>query len=153
MTAKRFGVGVAVLWAIGSIAVVRAQLGVGTWTQTINGKPTGMTMTVETCCGTGYRLTYHLPPAAAEMTMIVESALDGKDAAVMVAGKASGETMALKRIDATHISGIIKMNGQPIGSSKASMSADGKTLTVENETTTATPGQPKGKTIEVWTKK
>ena len=152
ITAKRFVVGTAVLWAIGSIAGVRAQLGVGNWAQSINGTPTGMTMTVEVCCGSGYRLTYHLPPSAGGTVMIVESALDGKDAAVMIAGKPSGETMAIKRIDATHISGVVKMNGQPTGTSKAALSADGKTLTVETEMT-ASAGQPAGKTIEVWTKK
>ena len=152
ITAKRFVGVVAVLWAIGSIAVVRAQLGVGTWSQTIDGKPTGMTMTVEVCCGSGYRLTYHVATGGG-IIMTVESALDGKDAPVMMAGKPSGETFAMRRIDATHISTVMKMNGQQIGTSKASLSADGKTLTVETDMTTAGPGQSSGKVTEIWTKK
>ena len=146
IAAKRYVGVLAVLWAIGSIAVVRAQLGVGNWAQSINGKPTGMTMTVEICCGAGYRITYHLPPSAGGMVMVVESALDGKDAPVMSAGKPTGQTMAMKRVDATHITGVMKMNGQPTGTSKATMSADGKTVTVETE-------MMSGKTIEIWTKK
>jgi hypothetical protein len=142
----------AVLFAIGSIAVLRAQLGVGNWTQTVSGKVTGMTMTVEACCGTGYKLTYHIPQMPG-MLMTVESALDGKDAPVMMGGKPTGETFAMKRIDATHVTTVMKMNGQQIGSSKAALSADGKTLTIETDMSTATPGQAAGKQLEIWTKK
>lgn len=152
VTGRRFASVLAVLLAIGSIAVLRAQLGVGNWVQTIGGKVTGMTLTVEACCGSGYKLTYHLPEMPG-MVMTVESALDGKDVPVLMGGKPTGETFAMKRIDATHVTTAMKMNGQPIGTSKAVLSADGKTLTVETDMSKGTPGQTAGKTIEVWTKK
>ena len=41
--------------------------------------------------------------------------------------------MAIKRVDATHTVTVLKMNGKPFGTSKATISADGRTLTVENE--------------------
>lgn len=143
----------AVLCFIISIAVIHAQLGVGNWTQTVNGKPTGMTMTVEACCGGGYRLTYHMPEMPG-IGLTVDSALDGKDAPMMMAGKPTGETFAMSRIDSTHVTTVMKMNGRQIGTSKAALSADGKTLTIERDMSRdGGPGQQAGKQTEVWTKK
>ena len=42
------------------------------------------------------------------------------------------------------------MNGTTFGTSKGTLSADGKTLTVENEVTSAVGGQPVGKQRETW---
>lgn len=42
------------------------------------------------------------------------------------------------------------MNGTTFGTSKGTLSADGKTLTVENEYTSAVDGQPVGKQRETW---
>lgn len=153
LTPKRSLAVMAVLWAIGSIAVLDAQLGVGTWVQTIDGKPTGMVMTVEPCCGTGYRLTYRAGQANAGVLMVVESPFDGKDVPVLMNGKPSGETMGIKRVDALHTFTILKMNGQQIGTSKSTLSADGKTLTVENDMTMGGAPAQAGKKIEIWTKK
>src|SRR4029079_12003174 len=83
-------------------------------------------------------------------SMSVASGLDGKDAPVLVNGKPSGETMAITLIDKLHSSTVVKMNGQPFGTSKGTFSADFKTLTVENESSAAVGGTPAGKTTEVW---
>lgn len=87
-----------------------------------------MTMTVEMCCGGGRRLTYRIAMNGNEMIMVVESALDGSDAPVIIGGKPSGETMAIRQIDDHHAMAVLKMNGQPFGTAKGTLSADGKTL-------------------------
>ena len=45
------------------------------------------------------------------------------------------------------------MNGKAIGTSQATRSADGKTLTVINDYTSAVGGQPVGKSTETWVRK
>jgi hypothetical protein len=85
--------------------------------------------------------------------MVVDSALDGADAPVFVAGKPSAETMAIKRVDDHHLTALVKMNGKTFSTSKSTLSADGKTLTVENDVTSTAGGQLTGKVVEVWVKK
>jgi len=84
------------------------------------------------------------------MSMSLVSSLDGKDAPLLANGKPSGETMAIKLIDKLHSSTIVKMNGQPFGTSKATFSADFKTMTVENDFTSTVGGMTAGKSTEVW---
>src|SRR5262249_51794287 len=101
------------------VAQVNAQLGVGTtWLRT-DAAGKGMTLKVEACCNGGLRLIYNIPamngqPAA---IMTVDSPMDGKEVPALIGGKPSGETMAVKRLDAHHFSAVIKMNGQPFGTS------------------------------------
>ena len=140
--------GVAILWAIGSQGLARAQIGVGTWVQK-SGAMVGTTLTVEECCDGGRRLTYRM--TGTDVVMIVESKFDGSDATVMLNGKASDQTMAINRVDDLHTVAVLKMKGQPYGTSKGTLSADGRTLTVENEMKMG--GQEPGKTTEVWVKK
>jgi hypothetical protein len=128
---------------------VCAQSFVGTWVR----QDTPMTMTVETCCGGGRRLTYHVPVNGNDVVMIVESALDGKDAPVMVGGKPSGQTMAIRQVDDHHATAVLKVNGQTYGTARGALSADGKTLVVEDEFTSAVAGQPVGKQTERWIRK
>ena len=144
---------IAVLASIASEVYLRAQMGVGEWVRTDKDAPPGMTMTVEACCGSGRRLTYHVPLRGGEMLMTVDSAFDGADAAVLFGGKPSGETMAIKRVDPLHLTAVVKMNGQQFGTYKATLSADGKTLTVEGDYTASVGGQPAGKQTEVWVRK
>ena len=130
-----------------------AQRGVGTWVkQDTPSAPAGLTMTVTECCKGGYLLVYRIA-ANDQAVMSLDSPLDGTDAPVLVGGQPSGETMALTRVDARHIKAVIKMNGQAFATSTSELSADGKTLTVENVVTTAAAGQSVGKTTEVWKKK
>ncbi len=65
-------------------------------------------------------------------TMTVNSPMDGTEAPALVGGKPSGETMAIKRVDAHRYSAVVKMNGKPFGTSNGTVSADGKTMTVES---------------------
>ena len=150
-TLKRLMSGVVFLSAFGWASQANAQLGVGTWVRT-DARGNGLTMTVETCCGGGPRLVYHVPvPGQPPVTMTVDSPFDGTDVPALVGGKPSGETMAIKRLDDHHYSGVVKMNGQPFGTSNATLSADGKTITVES--VQMFPGGKTEKTVETWVRK
>jgi hypothetical protein len=87
-----------------------AQVGIGIWhrkeTPTTPGK---MTMTVAACCGQGRRLTYHFAINGTATELIVESKFDGTEAPVLMNGKPSGETMAIKWVDDHHTTTILKM--------------------------------------------
>ena len=64
-------------------------------------------------------------------------------------GKPSGETMGIKWVDTHHTFTVLKMNGKTFGTSKATFSADGKTITVDNVVTSAAGGQAVGKQSEI----
>ena len=108
-------------------------------------------MTVEACCNGGRRLIYRI--VGVEMLVTIESPFDGSEAPVLVGGKASAETMGIKRVDDHHTIAVLKMNGKTFGTSRAALSADGKTLTVENDYTSTAGGQPIGKQTEIWVRK
>jgi hypothetical protein len=144
--------GIAVL-AISSIRPAYAQLEIGTWVrQPIPGMP-AMTMTIEECCNAGRRITYHVMLEKIEMTVALETRLDGAEVPVLFAGKPSGETMAIKRTDEHHASTVVKMNGAVVGTSTATLSTDGKTLTVVNDFSTQVGTQAGGKSTEIWLRK
>jgi hypothetical protein len=88
-----------------------------------------------------------------EMIMILETALDGTDAPLLVGGKPSGQTMAIRQIDDHHATAVLKTNGKPFGTAKGTLSADGKTLTIEDDYTAAAGGQQVGKQTEKWIRK
>jgi hypothetical protein len=135
--------------ALAASIPLHAQLGVGTYTRT---EPQGaMTLTVAPCCNGGFRLTYVI--GQTNMTMTVDSPMDGTEVPVIIAGKPSGETMAIKRLDAHHATTVLKMNGQPFGTSTSTLSPDGKTLTVVSDMVVEAPGQPKGRQTETWVRK
>jgi hypothetical protein len=144
--------GIAV-FAGASIRPAHAQLEIGTWVrQPIPGMP-AMTMTIEACCNGGRRLTYHIVLEKTDMQMVLETRLDGAEVPVLVGGKPSAETMAIKRTDEYHASTVIKMNGALLGTNTATLSADGQTLTVVNDFSTAAGGQQVGKFTEIWLRK
>jgi hypothetical protein len=144
--------GAAMAFVFGFATPAGAQAALGTWVRRPDSTaPQGMTMTVEMCCGSGRRITYHVPPK--DMILTVESKLDGRDAPVLLGGKPSGETMAITRLDDRHYSAVLKMNGKVFGTSKGAISVDGKTLTVENDFTAGMGGNPVGKHTETWVKK
>jgi hypothetical protein len=141
--------------AVARVSPLGAQVSLGTWVRQSQsgGAAGGMTMTVEACCGaSGRRYVYRLA-GRTDVLMTIESPMDGTEVPVMVGGKPSGETMAIKRLDDHHTSTILKMNGKQIGTSKATLSADGKTLTVENDMTETTAGTPGGKGTDTWVRK
>jgi hypothetical protein len=112
--------------------------------------PGVMTMTVEACCNGGRRLIYHVDINGTETILEVASPFDGSEAEVLIGGKPSGETMEITRIDDHHLATIMKLNGKPFGTSKATLSADGKVLTVLNDFASSVGGQTVGKSTETW---
>ena len=142
----------ALAWIVGSTGTLSAQMGIGTWVKQATGSSPAMTMSVEACCGSGRRLIYRVGTSDAA-TMTVESPFDGTDVPVLVLGKPTGQTMGIKRVDDHHAVTVLKMNGQQFGTSTATLSADGKTLTIDSEITAAVPGRTPGKTTETWIKK
>ena len=154
VTARRFACGIALLGALGSARSLYAQIGIGTWVRKSTASMPGtMTMTVEGCCHGGRRLSYHIDINGTETLLTVESRFDGSEAPVLMAGKPSAETMAIKRVDTHHTIAVVKMNGKPFGTSKGTLSADGRTLTVINDYTSSAGGQAVGKYTEVWVRR
>ena len=145
--------GIALLGALGPARSLHAQVGVGVWVREVPASKLALTMTVEACCHGGRRLSYHFDMGATKTTMLIESPFDGSERPVLVNGKPSGETMAITRVDDHHVSTVVKMNGKPFGTSKATLSADGKVLTVLNEFSASAGGNPTGKSTERWVRK
>ena len=148
-TTKRVICGVGFLWALGWAHQAHAQFGVGsTWVRT-DAQGKGITLRVEACCNGGLRLVYLIPPMANQpaTTLTVDSPLDGTEVPALVGGKPSGETMAITRVDNRHYTGVVKMNGKPFGTSNSTVSADGKTMTVESA---FEGGGTVQKVIETW---
>ena len=153
VTAKRVVCGIVIVWALDSASSLRAQIPIGTWVKQSEASAVGvLTMTVEACCNGGRRLIYRIN-GSGDVLMTVESPMDGRDVPVLVAGKPSGETMGIKLVDDHHLLAVVKMDGKPFGTSNGTLSADGKTLTVENEYTSEAGGQPVGKQTETWVRK
>ena len=153
INARRLACGIALLSALSSARSLHAQLGVGTWVRQPTASMPSMTMTVEACCNGGRRLIYHIDINGTAMVLTVESRFDGSSAPVLIAGKPSGETMEITRVDDHHLSTVVKMNGKAFGTSKATLSADGKTLTVITDVTSSAGGQTVGKSTETWVRK
>ena len=152
VAARRIACGAVLLWALASTGSLNAQVGLGTWVRKPDASASaGMTMIVVACCSGGRRITYHIPPN--DMVLTVESQLDGRDAPVMLGGKPSGETMAIKLVDDLHMTAVLKMNGKTFGTAKGTISPDGKILTVEDNFSSAEGGPPVGKQTETWVRK
>jgi hypothetical protein len=146
--------GFLVFAALGAALSANAQTGVGTWVrQPTPSTPGTMTMIVEPCCNGGRRLIYRFLIEKKETVLTVESGFDGKETPVLIDGKPTGETMAIKLVDDHHTSTVVKMNGTFFGTSNATLSPDGKTLTVLNDYSSSVGGNPVGKFTEVWLKK
>jgi hypothetical protein len=152
LKARAFACGIAMLGTLGSAGSLYAQIGVGTWVKKDAASMTPMTMVVEPCCNGGRRLTYHLDINSSKTLLTIASPFDGSEAPVLINGKPSGETMAIKRMDAHHLFTVLKMNGKLFGTSKATLSPDEKLLTVINDVSSSTGGQAVGKSTEVWVK-
>jgi hypothetical protein len=99
-------------------------LGTGTWVQR-NGV---LVLTVEEA-GAARKLTYRTrgPDGKfmkGELTVVTMG--DGKDSPMLVDGKPTAQSMAIKTVDANHTHTVLKLNGKDCGVSKAEVSADGK---------------------------
>jgi hypothetical protein len=141
------------LVAFASLAAIGSPAGaadspIGTWVKKAEtGKPE-MTMTIEAWGNGKGKLTYRI--RGMDVVLTIVSALDGSDAQVLMNGKPSGETMAIKLVDKRHSTTVVKMNGKPFGTSKGTFSEDFKTLTVENDFTATVGGNTAGKSTEIW---
>ena len=137
---------------VGCAGQAHAQLDVGsTWVRT-DGAGKGIVLNIEACCNGGRRLVYHLPSMGAQpaSTMSIDSPMNGTEAPTMVAGKPSGQTMAIKRVDDHHVTAILKVSGQPVASYSATVSPDDKSMTVDGLVGTGSQTQ---KVTETWVRK
>ena len=129
------------------------QIADGTWNKRGDHPTLGMSIQTDAA---GTKITYRLltpdgkPLPQAIMTLVTR--LDGNEVPVLVDGKPSGETMAIRRIDERHAATVIRLNGAPFATSKSELSADGRTIRVENTTSGNQPGQPAGTKTEYWDK-
>ena len=110
-------------------------------------------MTVEET-GNGVKFTYKLvgPDGSANTIMSILSRLDGTDVPVLINGKPSGQSTAIRRIDSHHTSTVLKYEGKETGTSKSEISSDGKVLKVENDNTLTSPNGIVGKSTQYWDK-
>ena len=69
------------------------------------------------------RLPIDLPR---RLVMTIDSPMDGTDAPLLFAGQPSGETMAIKRVDAYHTVAVLKWNGRLFGRSTFTLSRTGR---------------------------
>jgi hypothetical protein len=152
LKARGFACSIAMLGTLGSAGSLHAQIGVGTWVRKGAASMTPMTMVVEPCCNGGRRLSYHFDINGTKTSLTIASRFDGSEAPVLINGKPSGETMGIKRLDDHHYFTVVKMNGKPFGTSKATLSPDAKVLTVLNDNSSPAGGQAAGKSTEVWVK-
>jgi hypothetical protein len=138
----------AFLVTLGRTSAAHAQIAVGEWART-DAAGGGMSMTVAACCGGGYRLTYHVPVQGGQpLTLTVDLPMNGTEVPVMSGGKPTGQTMSARRVDDHHYTGAMKQNGQLSLTNTATLSADGKTLTVVD-----TMSAGKQVVTEVWARK
>lgn len=150
-TSKRLTCSVVFLLAMSWASQAQAQFGAGsTWVRT-DGQGKGITLTVAACCNGGFRLVWQIPPMGNQpaSTMTVDSPMDGTDVPALVGGKPSGETMAITRVNNQHYRTVVKMGGKPFGTANSTVSADGKSMTVES----VFEGGGKQKTTETWVRK
>jgi hypothetical protein len=112
----------------------------------------GIVLNVEACCNGGLRLIYHVPTMGGQpaMTMTVDTPMNGTAVPALIAGKPSGETMAIKRVDDHHLTAVLKMNGQPFGTYSATISPDNKSMTVDS---VYGAGSQTQKITETWVRK
>ena len=146
---KRLAIALCLL-TINAAAWAQMPLPVGTWIK--RPSPTPPMMMIIEPAAPGIKVTYRMlgPDGKAmnQSVVTVVTALDGKEAPMMMDGKATGQTMATTRIDANHATTIIRMQGKIFGTSKAELSPDGKTLTVESDMSATNPSA--GKQVEYW---
>jgi len=127
----------------------------GTWLKR-DGSGASLMLSIE-ALGSARKLTYRIQGQGGriepgfEQTLVTQ--FDGRDADLLSNGKPSGQTMAIKRLDAHHTYTVIKLNGKLVATSRAELSADGKLLTVENEYAELPGGVRAGKQVELWDRK
>ena len=149
---------IAVLAVVGTVAA-QAQDNpiVGTWKLNVEKskydpgpKPTSLTRTVE-AQGDGLKYTFagvggDGKPIAYGFTV----QFDGKDYPVTGSIPSGADSISGKRINSNHYEASLKKGGKVVGTSKVSISKDGKVTTVETTGTTATGA--KSRDVQVYDK-
>jgi hypothetical protein len=112
----------------------------------------GIVLNVESCCNGGLRLVYQIPPMGGQpaSTLSVDSPMNGTEAPALIAGKPSGETIAIKRVDDHHLTVILRMKGQPFATYNGTILPDNKSTTVDSVHGTGSQAQ---KITETWVRK
>ena len=133
-------------FAVVSASAVRAQGNplVGTWKLNLEKSkfdpgpaPKSLTRKVE---ANGDGVKYSFEGVAADGKAIsygFSVNFDGKDNAISGSMPSGADTIAGKRVDERHFVASVKKGGKEIGTSKVTVSDDGKTTTVETTGTTA----------------
>ena len=125
----------------------------GTWIKRPSSTPP-MMMVIEDA-SPGIKITYRMLDSDGapldQNVVTVVTALDGKEAPMMVDGQPTGQTMATLRTGVYVASSVVRMQGKTLRTSIAELSPDGKTLTVDNDTSASVPGAEKK--TEIWDKK
>src|SRR5262245_3609041 len=107
-------------------------LPLGTWVRRPNNDGINSTMIIEPA-GSGRKISFKIQvPGSPSTTMVVTTRLDGKDAAALIDGRPSGQTMAIRMVDDRHAINVIKLNGSTVTTQKSEVSADGKVIKVES---------------------
>src|SRR5262245_53739081 len=101
-------VAASISFLIGASPAAAADSPVGTWVKKGEGHA-AMTLTIDEWGPNKVKLTWRM--AQPKMVLTLVAALDGSEAPLLIDGKPSGETMAIKRIDNLHTAGTVKMNG------------------------------------------
>ncbi|MEO8130811.1 MAG: hypothetical protein ABI822_27180 [Bryobacteraceae bacterium] len=113
-----------------SVSVMRAELPPGVWVRRALKDGSRVTITVESA-GTSRVLTYRTERRHGTIrTLVVATALDGRDTQVSVDGKPSAQTMAFRKLDDRHTVNIVKLNGKPVSTQQFEIGADGKVIKV-----------------------
>ena len=108
-------------------------------------------MVIEPWSDSGWKITYVLDDGKGGTVLAtVETRLEGEDAPLLIAGKPSGNTMAIRRLDDRHSSCELKLNGKPYGTSRGELSADGRSIRVDNEITATAGDHAPGRYTEYW---
>ena len=147
------------LLAVAGSSAVRAQSNplVGTWKLNLTKSkydpgpmPKSLTRTVE---ANGDGVKYTFAGVAADGTPIsygFSATFDGKDNPVSGSMPSGADTISAKRIDATHYIATLKKGGKDVGTSKVTVSKDGKVTTVDAAASTA--GGAKEHDVQVYDK-
>jgi hypothetical protein len=134
------------LLAVAGSSVLRAQSSplVGTWKLNLTKSkydpgpmPKSLTRTVE---ANGDGVKYIFAGVAADGTPIsygFSATFDGKDNPVSGSMPSGADTISAKRIDANHYVATLKKGGKDVGTSKVTVSKDGKVTTVDATGTTS----------------
>ena len=147
------------LLAVAGSSAVRAQSNplVGTWKLNLTKSkyspgpmPKSLTRTVE---ANGDGVKYTFAGVAADGTPIsygFSATFDGKDNPVSGSMPSGADTISAKRIDANHYVATLKKGGKDVGTSKVTVSKDGKVTTVDAAASTA--GGAKEHDVQVFDK-